>query len=268
MKLIAIVCLILGGTSIELAHSGDAPAVVPSPVLVELFTSEGCSSCPPADAFVVQLDSSQPIAGAQLIVLSEHMDYWDQQGWADPYASAALTARQRGYVHALGMHEAYTPQIIVDGTTELRLQDRQQIVPILQKAATDLKIPVSIAAVKVESGAPANLDGRVEVNGNTVQRKADIYLGLALDHVLSKVLRGENRGRTLTHVAVVESLTKIGSLAPGQMFNQEIRVPLKPGIDPANVRMVIFVQEPGYGRVIGAAMQRMTLEHATAQSRD
>jgi hypothetical protein len=259
MKLIAIVCLILGGTSIEIAHSGDAQAVAPAPVLIELFTAEGCSSCPPADAFVVKLDSSQPISGAQLIVLSEHMDYWDQQGWADPFASAALTARQRGYVHALGLHEAYTPQLIVDGVTELRLQDRQQVVPILQKAATDPKIPVSIVAVKVESGTPATLSGRVEVNGNSVQHKADIYLGLALDHVLSKVLRGENRGQTLTHVAVLENLTKIGSLAPGQMFSQDIRVPLKPGMDPTNVRMVIFAQEPGYGRVIGAAMQR--IEH-------
>jgi hypothetical protein len=259
MKLIAIVCLILGGTSIEIAHSGDAQAVAPAPVLIELFTAEGCSSCPPADAFVVKLDSSQPISGAQLIVLSEHMDYWDQQGWADPFASAALTARQRGYVHALGLHEAYTPQLIVDGVTELRLQDRQQIVPILQKAATEQKIPVSIAAVKVESGTPATLSGRVEVNGNSGQHKADIYLGLALDHVVSKVLRGENRGQTLTHVAVLENLTKIGSLAPGQMFSQDIRVPLKPGMDPTNVRMVIFAQEPGYGRIIGAAMQR--IEH-------
>lgn len=259
MKIIAIACLLLGGTGIENAHSGDAPAVPPSPVLVELFTSEGCSSCPPADAFVVKLDASQPIAGAQLIVLSEHMDYWDSQGWADPYASAALTARQRGYVHALGLHEAYTPQLIIDGVTELRLQERQQVVPILQKAAAAPKIPVSIAGVTVESGAPATLVGRVEVNGSSVQHKTDIYLGLALDHVTSQVLRGENRGQTLTHVAVVESLSKIGSLSPGQTFSQEIRVPLKPGMDPANVRTVIFAQEPGYGRVIGAAMQR--IEH-------
>lgn len=93
-------------------------------------------------------------------------------------------------------------------------------------------------------------------------------MGLALDHVVSQVLRGENRGRTLTHVAVVESLTKIGSVEPGQMFGQDVRVPLKAGTDPANLRMVIFVQEPGYGRVIGAAMQRTALEHSTAQLRN
>jgi hypothetical protein len=232
----------------------NAPESVRSPVLVELFTAEGCSSCPPADAFVMQLDAAQPIPGAQLIVLSEHMDYWNNS-WPDPFASAQLTARQADYVRAFHLHSPYTPQIIIDGATEMHLTDRQGIEHIFQSAAASPKIPVSVASIKVESGTPANLSGQIEVDGGADQHKADVYLAVALDRAETKVLRGENRGKDLAHVAVVEYLSKVGVLNPGQKFSQEFRVPLKGELASNNARVIVFVQEPGNGKVIGAALQ-------------
>jgi hypothetical protein len=224
-------------------------------ILVELFTSEGCSSCPPADALLQKMDASQPVPGAQLIVLSEHVDYWDHDGWKDPNSSPALTQRQEDYVHALRLDTAYTPQIIVDGTGLLRPGDAQQFIKLFQGAAATPKIPVRIGDVNVDAGV---LHARIEAEGSSDKRNADVYVAVALDHVESQVLHGENGGRHLTHVAVVVQLTKIGKLQKGKSFDETIHLKLKPGTDPKNLRIVAFVQEPGPGRLLGAALRRPT----------
>ena len=232
----------------------------PVPILVELFTSEGCSSCPPADDLLQRMDASQPAPGAQLIVLSEHVDYWNHDGWKDPYSSPSLTERQSGYVRALGLNTAYTPQMIVDGASELKASGSQQLIQALQKATSAPKIPVRISSVRVES---ALLQAHVEVDGTSQKHNADIYIVVARDHAESQVLRGENSGRHLAHVAVAEDFTRIGKLEKQKSFSKDIQIKLKPGIEPSNIRVIAFVQESGPGKIVGAALQKNTNSVAT-----
>jgi len=237
----------------HLAAPDNAPT---TPILVELFTSEGCSSCPPADALLEKMDTLQPIPGTQLIVLSEHVDYWNRDGWTDPFSSAFITDRQGAYVRALGLKTAFTPQFLVDGTEELQTHTNEQIVQLLQKAASAPKVPMRLASVSVDPGSPAIVRGRIESDVSSEKHKADVYLAVALDHAESQVSRGENSGRHLSHVAVVAELTKVGKLEPGKSFDQDFRIKLKlPAPGPVNLRIVAFAQESGPGKVTGVVLK-------------
>lgn len=247
----ALVCVFSGWRE----HAAGPTNDTRYPVLLELFTSEGCSSCPPADDWVEKLDSMQPISSEQIIVLSEHVDYWDHDGWKDPYDSAALTERQNDYAHKLGLGDVYTPQVILNGTSEIHLNNKEEIEQAFQKADTAPAVSVRIDSVEVDAGSPGILKGRVEVDGNS-QEHGDVYVVTALDHASSDVLKGENRGHHLSYVGVVQDMTKIGKLDKGKSFEHDFSVKLKPGIDPKNLRVIAFVQEPDFGKVIGAAMEK------------
>lgn len=236
----------------QAASTGDPT----HPILVELFTSEGCSSCPPADLLLQKMDA-QPIPGAQLIVLSEHVTYWDHDGWKDPNSSEVLTERQSTYERALRRDSSYTPQIIVDGDEEIHVNNPQQISDVLHKAKDNLKLPVRITNASVDSGTPGEVHARVETDANPGKHSADVFVALALDRVESQVLRGENGGRHLVHVAVVEQFTKLGKISKGQAFSHDVQLKLNPGADPKNLRLIVFVQESGPGPLLGAAMQEL-----------
>ena len=225
---------------------------------MELFTSEGCSDCPPADALLQQLDRSQPVNGAQLIVLSEHVDYWNHIGWTDPYSSSFFTDRQNGYVERFGLKSAYTPQMVVDGDTEFVGNNPGLASQALQKAVARQKIPLHISEVSLIT--PQTLQAHVEADALPEAfkaRKADVYLAVALNHAESQVLRGENGGRRLTHVSVVQTLTKVGRLEAGKNLAQDVRVKLDSKTDPSNLRVIAFIQEPGQRQVLGAALEKV-----------
>jgi len=249
---IAGVVLIISAT-VARSQTGDTQKNVPTPVLLELFTSEGCSSCPPADKLVQQMDATQPVSGAQLIVLSEHVDYWNHDGWKDPYSSSSLTERQIDYVRALKLKEPYTPQMIVDGTTVLQ-GDESQILQSLRGDVATPKLSLRIDSVNLGAGKIQDVSGHIDIDGTTDKHNADVYVAVALGRAESQVLSGENSGKHLSHVAVVQEIKKIGKLGKNGRFSQDFQVKLNPGTDANNVRIIAFVQEPGPGRVLGAAL--------------
>jgi hypothetical protein len=260
MKFLAALIATIGLASAQYgsAASAQGPAVSPlhlSPVLVELFTSEGCSSCPPADTFLQQLDEQQPISGTQLIVLSEHVDYFNHEGWRDPYSSHLFTDRQYAYVHALGLNDAYTPQILADGVYDLWGKKLQQAEDLLRKAAASPKVPIRIRSASIDHKILL-LRAQIEVDGTEESHSAQIYAAVALDHAESQVLQGENRGRRLKHVAVVQILKTIGKLKKGETVDEDISIKLNPAADDKNLRLIVFVQESGPGKVLGAALQK------------
>ena len=223
-------------------------------VLVELFTSEGCSSCPPADAWLERLDASQPLVGVHFIVVSEHVTYWNQDGWKDPYSEQQYTDRQIKYVKALGLGAPYTPQLIANGITELHLNQAEELEPAMMKAAGASIVPVMMSALTVDQGSTPTLRAEVEASGMGLTKNSDIFAMVAFDHAITQVARGENGGRRLTHVAVARTFEKIGTLQKGKLFSRNIQIRLPSGTLPTGLRLIVFVQDPDMGRVIGVSM--------------
>lgn len=212
-----------------------ASAAEPSraPVLVELFTSEGCSSCPPADRILEQLDP-------HVVVLSEHVDYWDHDGWKDPYSSHSSTLRQENYGHALGVEDVYTPQMIVDGAVQFNGSDGSRAKTEIDKAEKRPK-----AKVRLE-----RTDAGIQVSVEDAPRPASVYLVMAENSGDTQVGGGENKGRRLHHVAMVRSLKKIGAVKRGESFRKVVAIPPS----AKGQRIVVFVQDADMGPVSGAAV--------------
>jgi hypothetical protein len=246
------------------ASAADTGPATGLPVLVELFTSEGCSSCPPADALLQRLDAAQAPSGSQIIVLSEHVDYWDHDGWVDPHSSRIFTDRQNAYAMRFGLASPYTPEMVVDGQSEFVGSNVAKANAAIEKARMQPKVAVKISGVSLENGV---LRAHVEA-GNLPdglgKHKADIYLVLAIDHAESQVQRGENQGRHLTHVGVVTSLRKIGTLEKAKVFAQDISTKIERGKSAAgSVRVIVFLQEAAEGRIVGATQQSLSIVRTT-----
>jgi hypothetical protein len=218
-----------------------------TPVLLELFTSEGCSDCPPADRLLESLDKKQPVTGAQLIVLSEHVDYWNHLGWKDPYSLHLFSERQETYAARLHVSDIYTPQLLVDGQAQLVGSDESAARAAIRKAMERTKVPVSISGVSKE-GSNVRLHMTV---GVLPANSGSVYIALADNDDLSQVSRGENAGHALAHVAVVRSLTSVGEAGRGRQFSQDLILPLGTA-GAKGLRVIGFVQDKVSGAVLGS----------------
>jgi len=235
------------------ARSGDQAA---APVVVELFTSEGCSDCPPADRLLAQLDQNQPVPGARIIALEQHVDYWDHLGWRDPFSSAQFSRRQEDYVGAFHINSAYTPQMVVDGSAQLVGSDQRAAFAAIAKSSHTAR-----ASIVIEQAGPAPSDApslplRVRLDsvpGANVAAGSDVILAITEDNLSSNVTNGENSGSKLSHRAVVRDMRVLGRVSGDGSFAAGADVKLAKDWKRENLHAVAFLQQRSSRQILGAA---------------
>src|SRR6266481_644721 len=232
------------------------PGTARTPVVVELFTSEGCSSCPPADALLARLAEEQLAGNLQLIALEEHVDYWNNLGWMDPFSSRDWTSRQYVYAGVLGNRNPYTPQMVVDGTAEFLGSHPQKARQAILEAAGKPKVPVTLEQRNTSKGGTGDFSVKVgKLQGTAKHDAAEVWLAITETGLHSAVTRGENAGEELRHASVVRTMRKIGE-AKGDgetSFAGDTSVPLLKEWKRENLKAVLLVQEKKSRRILGAA---------------
>jgi hypothetical protein len=245
-----VVVLALSGVMARPRAAGPATNL---PVLVELFTSEGCEDCPPADKVLEQLIAAPP-AGVEIVGLGEHVDYWDQLGWKDRFSSHALTARQGVYAARFANDSIYTPQMVVDGRSEFVGSDASAARRAIAKAVAqphgvigitprDDRDPKKVALQITIADLPKISRGD----------QADIVVAITEDGLRTDVKRGENRGRTLAHAAVARYLATIGEATAEGPSSAAADITLAPDWQRDRLKAIAFVQERKSRQVLAAA---------------
>lgn len=236
------------------AAAARTPGSAPRVVVVELFTSEGCSSCPPADALLKELSEQQKMDDVQVVALEEHVDYWNHLGWRDPYSAAEFSERQNDYSHSFGTDGVYTPQMIVDGQHEIVGSRSQAAREAIQKAAGQPKAEmVLLAGANAAPGKPAFEVQIKSLNGISLRGTPELWLAVTEKGLQTDVKAGENSGETLKHAAVVRSLRKIDTIREPAGYSRQFQAAIEPGWKKENLAVVVFLTEKSSRRIIGAA---------------
>lgn len=250
--------------TIALATAGTAQSVVPTAktqnenpprgvapreVLVELFTSEGCSSCPPADSLLRAIDGKHTSDGTLIVGVSEHVTYWNEGGWKDPFSADLFTKRQNDYGQRFHLDSVYTPQMVVNGETQFVGTDPKALLQAVQKAVAENGVKVSVVSVKMNGDA---VEAVVSFAGELPKQGADVYAVVAQDETTEHVLRGENKGRTLAHASVARVLTKTGKVHEAGELTVHVTLPSGLAEPPeARRHLIVWAQEPNAGQVLG-----------------
>ncbi len=204
-------------------------------VLVELFTSEGCSSCPPADKVLARLQSEQPVENVEIIPLALHVDYWNYLGWKDEFSSADYSARQSGYAEKFNLDAIYTPQMVVDGVNQFTGSQYDTAVSSIKESAQTKKTAVEINIEKD--------DMKVNISDLPNHDAAYVWFVITEDDLQTDVKRGENSGRKLPHTAVVREMKLLGTLAENaKTFSGSQTLALQNGWEKKNLNLIVFVQ--------------------------
>jgi hypothetical protein len=215
-------------------------------VLVELFTSEGCSSCPPADRALAFLQKEQPNSNAEIVTLAFHVDYWNYLGWKDEFSSDLFTQRQQFYARSFKLSSAYTPQMVIDGSFEVVGSNLGKVQKAISESAKNVK--AEILLTKTEEKL------KVQIPSLPAHQNSTIYLAIAEDNLSSNVARGENAGNRLEHISVVRQLKMLGSItAENKSFEIESVVEVQSAWKKENLKLVVFIQENQSRKILGVA---------------
>jgi hypothetical protein len=248
--------LLLHRVSGAMAAEKHAEATAPAPIIVELFTSEGCSSCPPADALLARLQREQPVSSANIIALEEHVDYWDGLGWHDRFSSAAITARQSAYARRFHLDDNYTPQMVVDGTAQFVGNDRPRALEAISQASRTAKPTLLLIQAVMLQGD--RIAGQLRLP-SSLPVGSELYAALVQPMASTQVLHGENGGHTLNHVSVVRALERVPVADAGASVEFSLAIPRD--LPPAGLQVVTFVQGSGQGAVLAAATSQLPSPH-------
>jgi hypothetical protein len=234
----------------------------PPPILLELFTSEGCSSCPPADLLLEELAGGELAAGVEIVPLSLHVDYWNHLGWRDPYSSADFSRRQESYSGTLRSDSVFTPQLVIDGESQVVGSDRRGALQAIERAARRPRASVVLEQIDDAQAPPRRSSWRVSLDAHSLApRPPATYLFVAVteDGLASSVSRGENTGRTLRHVAVVRRLRALGRawLDERGTVTQEVTIDLDPAWRRDRLHVVAWAAAAPNGQVLGSTRAQM-----------
>jgi len=230
------------------AGSTQSSAAYPSAVLVELFTSEGCSDCPPADELLRQVNGHKTAGGQLIVGISEHVSYWNGLGWKDPFSADLYTNRQNDYGTRFGLGSVYTPQMVVNGREQFVGSDSRALQAALATESERKQISLRIDSSQIKDNSVT-----FTYTASDLPAKGSLQLVAVLvdDMDQSSVLRGENSGRKLTHVAVARALAPLGALKEAGQHSTTLPLPpsflSSPG---AGHHLVLFAQQ-GSGPVVG-----------------
>jgi hypothetical protein len=239
------------------ASSTQAPRAQGSAVVVELFTSEGCSSCPPADQLLAKLEADQPIKNVEIVALEQHVDYWNNGGWIDPFSSSAATSRQHDYAGVL-RNGNYTPQMVVDGQNELIGSRVGQATSVIEQAGTRKKTEVTLSTTESAKGEKVHVSVGAIPNLSSGDAP-EVWMAITETGLHSNVKAGENSGQDMHHASVVRKMWKIGAVkqSGATSFSGDTEVKIDHGWKRENTHVVVFVQEKKSKKILGAGIARL-----------
>lgn len=235
-------------------HDSNLPQHIPFAV-IELFTSEGCSSCPPADALLQKIHLKKTAEGQLILGISEHVTYWNSLGWSDPFSAQVFTERQAAYAARLSPEGPYTPQMVVNGRDQFVGSDVAALERALRANSNRPYLDLQITSLtEKQSDLSLQFSLRGQIKGSL-----DIIAVITDDADRSNVLRGENSGRSLQHISVARMLTRIGTVHDATEQTAHLQIPASFNLqNGSGHHLILLAQEQHQGAILGAAIMPLS----------